>query len=1117
MITATHPTTQKTKNTKSNLIDVYTEALARFSPEQIYDRYPHNFKSDATGKLRGIPPFRESKSETSFTVFPDGGFFDAGDGFGGYAPDYIHSLKIGRWERARGRDFVAAVRELCALAKPDPQADRAGIPFPELSLSQSEIEKAQKSENRRGILACLIKLGQDTLWSEFGTAARDYLINERGLTEQQIKDFHLGYYRKRSDVVDYLKHKGYTATEIKEAGVALKKWEGYIIIPWLDEGGRPLTLYGRYHQKTAPEGLPKTLALPGIGTKRSPLYLDRAIAAGHKEVIFVEGVFDALLLQALGETRAISGVAASFSNEQIETLKRNRIEKVYHLGDPDGGGIGGTNSNLTRLLKACISVYVPPMLPDSLDPDEFVIRHGIEALKELIERSHHGLRWKAAQIVNKCGLDTDAAKERVLREALEVANSVPSQYKLELETFFWGEIRATMGDMDIDEFRELLERQINNDAQTLSDSSADIPDSFSPNSEYTQQVYNVLYRDKRWICVEGKLYYWETNHYEHSKDVVEKKRIRDFLNTLPKKNKDGEITYPFAKPNCVNNALEWLKMGFGIDPELVNPPGLNCTNGVLKIHWIESTPTWELVPHNPEQYYLYEPVLTYDPDAPQTDCDRLLSALDPAQLTIFLRSVAASLDIQTVRKYKGRLVRALLMKGLGSNGKDSIREVVRLMYGGIGMTGCTLSDFRQYDEGRKFPLSKLGRSRVNWASENASFAKIDSLQSLKAAITGDPLSVENKGKDENEYDPTAVLFFNCNDIPRLTGSMEAIASRYAVLTFNKTFTIDADPSKGEIEADPRFKYDPDFLKTHVLSAFLNRVLSELVNLMSDGIDYRACDRAWNEIKAENSHLFQFTQDVGLSYLEGKEMPVGDIWKLLEGWYQDNGYLSYIESSTGKLKADWTDSPIRGDRLVKGANQVTARILELFPKAKRVVLANNSRVIRGIGIVPSGNGDEGGHNQSHNQLPNPEVLPNNHSKQHNQGDTGNNSSSKEIELNTSPPESQQSLDDENTDYEGSTGSVREIQIQTPRIQNEHNQLNEDGCEEGETGYDSSSMESNSSLTEPHLLKPGTRIIHNESWVGTIQSIHPDGKVAQVYLDLMESVHPVDIDNLKLLDE
>lgn len=107
--------------------------------------------------------------------------------------------------------------------------------------------------------------------------------------------------------------------------------------------------------------------------------------------------------------------------------------------------------------------------------------------------------------------------------------------------------------------------------------------------------------------------------------------------------------------------------------------------------------------------------------------------------------MAASLDLATIRKHRGREVKALLCKGHGNNGKDTLREAVRLLYGGIGMSNASVSDFAAYDNGRKFGLSKLEGARINWSSENSSFDNLDRLQSLKAAITGEALDIERKG------------------------------------------------------------------------------------------------------------------------------------------------------------------------------------------------------------------------------------------------------------------------------------------------------------------------------------------------------------------------------------
>ena len=537
-----------------------------------------------------------------------------------------------------------------------------------------------------------------------------------------------------------------------------------------------------------------------------------------------------------------------------------------------------------------------------------------------------------------------------------------------------GDIKEILDNMDAEEFIRRLDEEIHRQAAE-SARATELDDEYDRihqenfkyddgpdlKKEFNQQALEFLFGDKPWICADNKLYSWTGTHYKYSPDSELRPRIASYCDSFPVFKEKKGLTYPFANPASAKQVLEWAKMRLEINSDSLNPPGLNCTNGVLQLHWeaaavrLAPTPLWELVEHNPDFYYTYEPLATYNPEASTADCDRLMEVLSAPQQDIFLKTIAASLDLETVRKYKGRMVRALLLKGYGSNGKDTLREIVSLMYGRIGMTAATLSDFASYDEGRKFPLARTANSRVNWASENAQTARLDKIQSLKAFITGDTLSREGKGKDEEDFTPKAIAIFNCNDTPNMQGSLEAIKSRYGVLSFDKTFKVKADPTRGEIEADPRFKYDPDFLKTEVLPAFLNKVLNALVALMSDGIDYAATEAAMAAIQAENSHLFQFSQDTGLNYSPDDVLTASDIWTKLEAWYQDNGTLVYETTTNDKVKALWFDQPRRGDHNVKGANQVLARIQALFPKATRTTIYSATAkksvpALKGIGFV-----------------------------------------------------------------------------------------------------------------------------------------------------------------------
>jgi putative DNA primase/helicase len=503
-----------------------------------------------------------------------------------------------------------------------------------------------------------------------------------------------------------------------------------------------------------------------------------------------------------------------------------------------------------------------------------------------------------------------------------------------------------------DELIDLLLKQITEitasraAAVDLDATEQEIGSEDEPDSTFLQKGFNFLYGDQKWICADGKLYYWDGTHYKHSPDAVERPRITNYCNTFPVVKKTGTeyvITYPYAKPSKVKELLDWVKLRVEIDSQLLNPPGVNCTNGVLSVSWAIGQPMPVLEKHNPDKHFFtYEPLVKYNPLADPQHCDRLLQCLDSPQQQILLRNLGASLDLAEVRKRRGRETKLLLACGLGANGKDSIRQVVSIIYGNQGMTSCSLADFAAYDEGRKFALAPLVNSRVNWASENPQTARLDKIQSLKLFATGNVLHSERKGKDHIEFNPNAIGIFNLNDTPSMHGTIQAILDRIAALIFDKTFKSHPDPNNPkELLADPRFAYDLDFVRECVAPAFLNKMIAGLQALIAEGIDYSCTQQALEEIQAENSHLFQFCKDTGLSYKASGIVTAFDIWQHLENWYIDNGTLSFEESSNGKVKAIWQEQSKPSDKTVKAINQVIARFKTLFPKAKLVTVPHPS--------------------------------------------------------------------------------------------------------------------------------------------------------------------------------
>jgi putative DNA primase/helicase len=480
-----------------------------------------------------------------------------------------------------------------------------------------------------------------------------------------------------------------------------------------------------------------------------------------------------------------------------------------------------------------------------------------------------------------------------------------------------------------------------------------IPDTApTAGQNFILKAEDALYSDGHYVSIGGLLYRFTGSYYEELNESSEKRRIGGWLKTYSEKVK-GVWVKNRADTASVNAVFSWVVNQTAVDPVEVNPGGLNCSNGVLKIN---PDGSHLLMPHNPKQVYTYVGC-KYDPNIDLRDCDRLLECLEPSQREIFLRTAAAALNLKLVRsKLTGRGVKGLLCHGEGSNGKDTLRAVLAAVFG-RGMTGRSLSDFKSYDMGRKFALAGIEGSICNWASENTSKVDLDNIQSLKQFITGDPIDIERKGKDSYEYKSAAIFFANCNKLPSITGGTSAIDDRYGILRFDKTYARNAIAAEGQLEADPRFKDDEKFILEQVAPAMLNKLLDRLPLLLSEGIDYKATKDAMQKAQEESRHLWQFVRDASIEIQAGGRIYIKDLWELLQKWYLETGTLEIETRDNGKDKLVWHDLPNKYDTPVKAINQVFARLSEIFPKLQKLRYTERDEIDRrgqwylsGIGFV-----------------------------------------------------------------------------------------------------------------------------------------------------------------------
>ncbi len=139
---------------------------------------------------------------------------------------------------------------------------------------------------------------------------------------------------------------------------------------------------------------------------------------------------------------------------------------------------------------------------------------------------------------------------------------------------------------------------------------------------------------------------------------------------------------------------------------------------------------------------------------------------------------------------------------------------------------------------------------------------------------------------------------------------------------------DANPRLNEIEADPRFRYDTNFLINDVCPAFLNEMIEGFDRSLKKGIDYKPLEQNMRDVQIESNHLVAFCDDSGLRYDPDGKVSTHEIFKRLQQWYIETGVVEYDEMN----RQVWYPNKSRRDYNIKGLPHVKTRFSALFPKA-----------------------------------------------------------------------------------------------------------------------------------------------------------------------------------------
>lgn len=275
-----------------------------------------------------------------------------------------------------------------------------------------------------------------------------YLAN-RGITKSTIEKFRLGFcYGNEFDraSAERLGNALLTGilTESKNKGDRpYNQMAGRITFPIRNKDGLVVGFGGRrmddrpgpkYLNTSETEYFKKSEILFGFHEARSAISME-------KHAIVVEGYMDTVVLHQESITNAVGVMGSSAGSKTFEMLWRSTKRIVFCL-DPDKAGQDGTLRSIYQAANDMTDECVIEIasLPDKIDPDEFVLKHGAAKFKEVISNAIPLSIWLCQlaieadeDIYSKDGFNIAENRSRYLRTIEGVALRFSKAPALQLE------------------------------------------------------------------------------------------------------------------------------------------------------------------------------------------------------------------------------------------------------------------------------------------------------------------------------------------------------------------------------------------------------------------------------------------------------------------------------------------------------------------------------------------------------------------------------------------------------------------------------------------------------------------------------------------------------------
>ncbi|MCR5766144.1 MAG: DNA primase [Treponema sp.] len=345
-----------------------------------------------------------------------------------------------------GGDVVKFVMEMEKLSYPEALtqlAQQSGIPVryedgvkPDLIKQDNKIEQYIELYERTASMFHYLLMETDS-----GKKALEY-IKKRGLTEETLKKFKLGYApADRKWLKQFLLKKNFSEDFLRQSGLFSQKYPDYaffsdrLMFPIFNRKGQVVAFGGRVIPP-ADESQRKYLnsgELPQF-KKRETLFgfnFAKDSIRTNKKIIFCEGNMDVIAYHQCGLDFAVATLGTALTEDHIKMIQGFVADGFVLLSfDSDGAGQAATWKAIKLCREHSLTVKIIS-LQGGKDPAEIMLKYGKENLTNQVNNAKLDVDYLLNILGKKYPVDTPEGKTKASLEFFSYVDSLQSDIQKE--------------------------------------------------------------------------------------------------------------------------------------------------------------------------------------------------------------------------------------------------------------------------------------------------------------------------------------------------------------------------------------------------------------------------------------------------------------------------------------------------------------------------------------------------------------------------------------------------------------------------------------------------------------------------------------------------------------